>query len=338
MRRRPPSVRLSGSANAAPGTAFEKGQIPTGGPRGPLGDGRDHAVDGAAQAAAAAAAAATSQAGGTRRDNGPPATTMSAVSTGRPEAKYVRWMTTTTCPGTPPSARSSSARPGRAPTSSVTLSTITSMAAIRSTTPMPPSGPSSGSITGVRPVTARGSQDVESIMTSPASRNTYFVHITRSPGLTESRSAIAPLASACSLRDSQVPRTVRSACSCRNGVAPLSGRYPDRETRRGTGRSRTYVPEPERPSTRPSAISTLRASSATVSETPYSSRILACDGRRVCGGSEPSTIFLRRSPATRRYAYCSPKVTGRSHQIVQTATAWQPWVVPCKRRPENHSM
>jgi hypothetical protein len=32
-------------------------------------------------------------------------------------------------------------------------------------------------------------------------------------------------------------------------------------------------------------MSTLRASSATVSETPYSWRILAWEGRRVCGGS-----------------------------------------------------
>ncbi len=96
---------------------------------------------------------------------------------------------------------------------------------------------------------------------------------------------MAPQASACSLLDSQVPRASPSACSCRNGVAPAAaGRNPERDTRRGTGRSRTYVPDPERPSTSPSAISTLRASSATVSETPYSSRIRACEGSRVWGG------------------------------------------------------
>src|SRR5690606_11980727 len=110
----------------------------------------------------------------------------------------------------------------------------------------------------------------------------YFVRITRSPGSMPSRSATAPQTSVCSLLDSQVPCTAPSVCSCRKGVAPRSGRKPERATRRGTGRSRTYVPEPERPSTSPSAISTLRASSATVSETPYSSRILAWEGRRVC--------------------------------------------------------
>ena len=46
------------------------------------------------------------------------------------------------------------------------------MAAIRSTTPRPASGPSSGSITGVRPVTSRGSQEVESIDGSPSARKT----------------------------------------------------------------------------------------------------------------------------------------------------------------------
>ena len=49
-------------------------------------------------------------------------------------------------------------------------STTTSIAAIRGTTPCPPTGPSSGSITGVRAVSASGSQEVESIEGSPSVR------------------------------------------------------------------------------------------------------------------------------------------------------------------------
>ncbi|GAA3086283.1 hypothetical protein GCM10020254_33350 [Streptomyces goshikiensis] len=152
----------------------------------------------------------------------------------------------------------------------------------------------------MRPVTASGSHEVDSIIASPASRKTYRVRITRSPAAMPSRLAISAGAAVCSLPDSQVPRAPASACSCRNGVETPPVRYPERATRRGTGCSRTYVPDPDRPSTSPSAIRTLRASSATVSETPYSSRIRACEGSRACGGRDPSTIFRRRSPATRR--------------------------------------
>ncbi len=113
------------------------------------------------------------------------------------------------------------------------------MAAIRSTTPQPPSGPSSGSMTGVLPVTASGSQEVATIMGSPPSRYTYRVRITRSPGSMPSRSATSALAGSCSLRDSQVPRAPSAACSCRKELAPDAGRYPERAIRRGTGRSRT---------------------------------------------------------------------------------------------------
>jgi hypothetical protein len=90
-----------------------------------------------------------------------------------------------------------------------------------------------------------------------------------------------------------------------------------------------------RPAPRPSAPCALRGRPCPRPRTPRGSWPAREPGVR---GQRPSTIFLRRSPATRRYAGCSPNVTGHSHQVVQTATAWQPWVVPCKQRPENHSM
>ncbi|CAM5235286.1 hypothetical protein STANM309S_03782 [Streptomyces tanashiensis] len=55
-------------------------------------------------------------------------------------------------------------------------------------------------------------------------------------------------------------------------------------------------------------MSTLRASSATVSDTPYSSRMRACEGRRVCGGSEPLAIF---SPQIARHAQIGGLLTER---------------------------
>jgi hypothetical protein len=79
-------------------------------------------------------------------------------------------------------------------------------------------------MTGVRPVRARGSHEVDSIIGSPSARNTYRVRITRSPVPMPSRAAISGGASSCSLRDSQVPRASSSACSWRNGFEPVTGR------------------------------------------------------------------------------------------------------------------
>ncbi len=124
------------------------------------------------------------------------------------------------------------------PLPSVTLSTITSMAAMRSTTPQPPSGPSSGSITGVRPVTASGSTTWPASPPRPAS-----VHVSRAHHAV-ARADREPLGDAAvrlGLLAARLrcPRAAGSACSWRNGVDPTPDRYPRRATRRGTGRSRT---------------------------------------------------------------------------------------------------
>ncbi len=232
-------------------------------------------------------------------------TTTSAVSTGRPEAKYsARWMTTTTCPGTPPSARSSSARPARAPTSSVTLSTITSMAAIRSTTPVP-----ERTLVGEhhRGAARDGEAPRRWRASSPGRRPGRRSSCTsrgRRAGI-ERRSAIAPLASACSLCNSRCRARPGRPAPGGKGSLHCPGRYPERATERHGHSAHTS-----------------RAGAAL--DQPFGHQHLArfqgdrvrdavlladpgLEGRRVCGGSEPSTIFLRRSPATRRYAGCSPK-------------------------------
>jgi hypothetical protein len=65
------------------------------------------------------------------------------------------------------------------------------------------------------------------------------------------------------------------------------------------GRSRaTYVPDPGRPSTYPSAYNSSNATSATLRAIPRTSDIARVDGNRAPGASTPSPIARRNASAT----------------------------------------
>lgn len=181
----------------------------------------------------------------------------------------MRVIVSTVPPGRTFSRSASAASAGRALTISSALVMCWPMTAIRSITPRPACGPSSGSMTGVPPVSSSGSQLTDSMTGSPSAMKVYRVRTAGWPGSAPSRVAIAGVISARSLEDSHVPIRPAAPVSARNGDPPRRVVYQERVSRCISGLCRTYEPEPDRVSAKPSATRSRTASTPTRSETPY---------------------------------------------------------------------
>lgn len=164
---------------------------------------------------------------------------MSAVSTARSPAWYVRVIVRTVPPGRMFSRAASAASAGRALTISSALAICWPMTTIRSITPRPACGPSSGNMTGVPSVSASGSQLTDSMTGSPSAVKVYRVRIAGSPGSAPSRSATAGVIPARSLEHSHDPARPAAPISARNGEPPRRVVYHDRVSRCISGRCRT---------------------------------------------------------------------------------------------------
>ena len=164
---------------------------------------------------------------------------MSAVSTARSSVRYVRQIVSTVPPVRIFSRSASAASAGRALTTSSALVICWPITAIRSTTPRPACGPSSGSMTGVPLVSSSGSQLTESMTGSPSAVNVYRVRIAGSPGPASSRAATAGVIWARSLEHSHDPARPAAPISARNGEPPRRAVYQARVSRCISGRCRT---------------------------------------------------------------------------------------------------
>ena len=164
---------------------------------------------------------------------------MSAVSTARSSVRYVRQIVSTVPPVRMFSRSASAASAGRALTTSSALVICWPITAIRSTTPRPACGPSSGSVTGVPPVSFSGSQLTDSMTGSPFAVNVYRVRMAASPDSAPSRAAIAGGIPLRSLEHSHDPERPAAPISARNGEPPRRVVYHARVSRCISGRCRT---------------------------------------------------------------------------------------------------
>ena len=194
-------------------------------------------------------------------------------------------MVSTVPPGRMPSRPASDASAGRAATFSSAWVIRCPITAMRSTTPFPACGPSSGSMTAVPDVSAAGSPAHREHDRLPIPEERVGGAHREVAGLGLSRAAMAGVIGTRSVDDSHVPGMPEAAMSARNGEPPCRCVYQRRVSRWRSGRCRTYDPDPERVSTNPSATKSRTASTATRSATSYS-RASSCRGGHLRAGRE----------------------------------------------------